>query len=898
MTSPLQRDLVYRITADTTGLDKGARAAERQLAALQRRQAMVDRAMTQVGRTMVVAGAAIAGGLALSVKAAIDWESAWAGVLKTVDGTDEQMAALEQEIRSLTGVLPATHAEIAAVAEAAGQLGVRREDISDFTKTMIDMGVATNLSAEEAAFALARMSNIMQTAPEDVRRLASTIVDLGNSSATTEAEITEMALRIAGAGRTIGLSEQQVLGFAAALSSVGIRAQAGGTAISKVFLEIDTAVSAGGESLETFADTAGVSAEEFRQAYERDAGAAVASFVAGLGRVQESGGDVNAVLSQLGLTEVRVSDALRRLAGAGSSLTTSLERSGRAWDENIALTQEAERRYGTVEARLQIARNQVNDLAIDMGQTFLPVLGSVADSLGAFAGMISDLPGPVKVMVGALAAATAVTLLLGGTALVAVPRIHAMSLALDGLAASSARAAAMVGMLRAVTSFLTGGWGLALAAGVTALTAFGISQAKARARVEELSHTLDEQTGAVTDNTRAFVAHELEQKGVLRTAQRLGLDLATLTDAVLGEATALDQVNRVLGEYQTNQALAGQTIDVHSRNLSEQEKRLLAQALAFEDSRRGAEQVRGAVEGLTGDLEAATEASRRQSDAVHGSAAAMDALDPRTRQLATSLGVSAEQAEVLAGQISDLANELKALFDELFAVEAAADALEQQYRRLAEAVEKNGTSIQGNSEAALANREALRALIRESLNYLAALAESGASSEELARETERLKQKFIEAGQEYELAEEAIAQYAAAFDAIPGTVSTTLTIDTSQAQRNLAEFNRRLGLVGPGVAQVRQHGGPIIGPSSPPDRVPVMATGGEFVVRREVAIPNMAALEALNATGRFPIGPTIGGGPATTAGISIENQHLNVTAYSDQFSYKQVMDDLAFRGTV
>jgi Phage-related minor tail protein. len=72
------------------------------------------------------------------------------------------------------------------VAEAAGQLGVRTEDIAQFTRTMIALGETTNLTADQAATSLAQLMNVMGTAPENVERLASALVDLGNNSATTD----------------------------------------------------------------------------------------------------------------------------------------------------------------------------------------------------------------------------------------------------------------------------------------------------------------------------------------------------------------------------------------------------------------------------------------------------------------------------------------------------------------------------------------------------------------------------------------------------------------------------------------------------------------------------------------------------------------------------------------
>src|SRR5690606_28230406 len=100
---------------------------------------------------LVIFGAATLAGLGMAAKAAINWESAWAGVRKTVEGTPQQLAALEEELRGLAATLPATHGEIAAVAEAAGQLGVATPNVAEFTRVMIDLGETTNLTADEAA---------------------------------------------------------------------------------------------------------------------------------------------------------------------------------------------------------------------------------------------------------------------------------------------------------------------------------------------------------------------------------------------------------------------------------------------------------------------------------------------------------------------------------------------------------------------------------------------------------------------------------------------------------------------------------------------------------------------------------------------------------------------------
>src|SRR5690606_26117487 len=123
---------------------------------------------------------------------------------------------------------------IAGVAECARQLGIETDNILEFTRVMIDLGEATNLTAEQAATELARFANITQMSQKDFDKLGSSIVDLGNNFATTEAEIVEMGMRLAGAGVQIGLTEPQIKALATAMSSVGIEAEAGGSAMTQV----------------------------------------------------------------------------------------------------------------------------------------------------------------------------------------------------------------------------------------------------------------------------------------------------------------------------------------------------------------------------------------------------------------------------------------------------------------------------------------------------------------------------------------------------------------------------------------------------------------------------------------------------------------------------------------
>ena len=308
-----------------------------------------------------------------AVNAQVQWESAFAGVRKTVDATEEQFAELSEGIREMSKEMPQSAVEIAGVAEAAGQLGIKTDSILGFSKAMVMLGDSTNMNSEEAATSLARLANITQMPQDEFDKLGSVVVHLGNNLATTESEIVAMGLRLAGAGKQIGLTEAQTLGLAGAFSSVGIEAEMGGSAISKVMVKMQAAATIGSEKAKELTDAAGMSirelellasnrskdfkeladslgmttaeinsviksskelsnfgkiagmtGEQFKQAFKEDAAGALIAFIRGLGNAESAGTSAIEMLEEMGLKEVRLRDSLLRAANAGNLLEDSI----------------------------------------------------------------------------------------------------------------------------------------------------------------------------------------------------------------------------------------------------------------------------------------------------------------------------------------------------------------------------------------------------------------------------------------------------------------------------------------------------------------------------------------------------------------------------------------------
>jgi TP901 family phage tail tape measure protein len=419
------QEAIFKIKLDDSEVKKGVQGVEDDLTGLSR----IGSKMTGFGSmlTQAVTLPIIAIGTA-AVTAAISFESAFAGVRKTVNASEEDFAKLSAGIRAMSLEVPVTAEEIAGVAEAAGQLGIETANIMSFTRTMVDLGVATNLTSHEAATLIAQFANVTGLPQTEFSNLGSTIVALGNNFATTEADIVSLAQRLAAAGTVAGVTAPEIMGFAAALSSVGINAEAGGTAFSKLFVDIYAATQKGGKELDQFAKVAGMSAEQFRVAYQNNATGAIVAFVEGLGKIEKSGGSVIGTLDELGITEVRMRNALLSSANAGELLSNAIKMANAAYGENNALTKEAAQRYATTASQITLLWNNVKALGYEFGEIMLPALRSVVSALTSavqwFQGFDSTTKSVIIVVAG-LAAAVGPLLLALGTLASIMPTLAA-----------------------------------------------------------------------------------------------------------------------------------------------------------------------------------------------------------------------------------------------------------------------------------------------------------------------------------------------------------------------------------------------------------------------------------------------------------------------------------------
>ena len=458
----------------------------------------------------LAAGAALTG----STMAAVNFESAMANVNKVLKDSEKgYFSSLQQEILDMSRELPLTAEEIAQVTANALQLGVSARDVSKFTETILKLGTATNISADEAAIALAQFFNITGESLQNVDKFGAVLTSLGNQFPTFESDIMEMSTRIAAAGTSIGMSSQDILGLSTALTSVGLSAEAGGSSISQILRTIDTQVATSGKKLRAWATQAGMSVDEFKRAWSEDATGTFQLLVNSLAQGVDNGENLNAMLKDLGITAIRQTDAFSRLVQANDTLNDALGESAKAWQdiekgESGALNDEFAQKVKTLAAQFQLLKNDLFALGVTIGQQVMPYLQRAIDFARELVNQFIRLsPEAKKWVVGLLAGLASIYPILK-TVGTAISGIGTLLLGLSGIVQNKLMFAQMGekmfgGILTAFKTFAT-----SIAIPVAAIAALAGAFALLYKNNETFSNAIDRLTNAF-------------KFGIIRTTQQL-----------------------------------------------------------------------------------------------------------------------------------------------------------------------------------------------------------------------------------------------------------------------------------------------------------------------------------------------------------------------------------------
>lgn len=353
-----------------------------------------------------------------SIQSATDIDAAFRDMKKTVNGTDEDFARLKDSAESFARTHVTSADQMLEIQALGGQLGISVDALDEFATVVSNLSIATNLDSETAATELGQLANITHMTTDEYSRFGDALVRLGNNSATQESNIMDIASRIGSMGTIVGMSVPQILAWSDAVASTGQNSEAAGTAISKTLSDIEGAVAEGGDALQGFADVAGMSADEFAAAWESSPSDALHSFIDGLTRLDEEGGSVDATLESLGITSVRQKQAIEGLvqvnktaADGTNVLTDALQMSQDAWDgvsdswgQAGDAAYEANQKSEGFSGKLQILKNNAQQLGEAVATTLVPFLDKAADAVRKLTEWFTGLPdGMQRTLVGVMA---------------------------------------------------------------------------------------------------------------------------------------------------------------------------------------------------------------------------------------------------------------------------------------------------------------------------------------------------------------------------------------------------------------------------------------------------------------------------------------------------------------
>ena len=376
-----------------------------------------------------------------AINSAREIDSAYRDMRKTVNGTEEEFQHLLDSALQFSTTHFTTAEQMLEIESIGGQLGIAASDLKAFGETVANLDIATNIDAETVAEQLGKMGSVLNVTEDQYDNFGDALVRLGNNMPVMESDIMTLSTRFMGMGKVVGMSAPQILGWAAAASATGQKAEAAGSAMQRFISKMETAVVGGGDVLEQWAEVAGMSAQEFADAFNKDASTAMQAFIDGLGRIQEEGGSVNQVLQDLKINNVRDKQLLEGLAmqaynaGGGMSLLAyALQLSTDAWNGFATETKDGSIEYAGDAAReagkkaegfsgqVQEMVNTAQLLSTELAKGALPFVIALKDAFQSATVALSAMPdsaktaivgllgfvaalGPVAVGIGAIGAA-------------------------------------------------------------------------------------------------------------------------------------------------------------------------------------------------------------------------------------------------------------------------------------------------------------------------------------------------------------------------------------------------------------------------------------------------------------------------------------------------------------
>lgn len=357
-----------------------------------------------------VAATAMAAPLGLAVNEAIKFEASMADVRKTVDfDTPQQFKEMGDDILRMSQEMPMSAEGIAKIVAAGGQAGIARDDLKQFATDAIKMGVAFDISAEQAGDMMAKWRTAFGMDQGQVVQLADQVNYLSNTTAASSDSISDIVTRVGPLGQVAGISAAQIAAIGASMAAVGVKSDVAATGIKNMALGLAAGAGATKSQQEAFAQL-GLSAEDVAKRMQTDAQGTIIDV---LTRIKQLPKEAQAAtLSDLfGKESI---EAIALLLTQLDNLKANFNKVSDATQYAGSTEAEYQARVGTTANQLTLAKNNLVALAVNIGGLLLPavsaVAGGLAMAMGSVAKFVEEHQTLAAVIMGTVSAILALTL--------------------------------------------------------------------------------------------------------------------------------------------------------------------------------------------------------------------------------------------------------------------------------------------------------------------------------------------------------------------------------------------------------------------------------------------------------------------------------------------------------
>ena len=347
-------------------------------------------ALYQVAAAYGVVGAAALLFAKASVTTAESYETAFAQVQRTTGQTALALVPLHDALEQLDTVIPKSFEDLAGIATMGAQMGIPAGDLQNFTKIIAEFSATTNVATTQAATDFGKLSNLLDVPTSKFENLASSVSYLGVSSVATETQILNVSQSIAATGHNFGLTTQEILGMSSAFASLAVSPEQARSAMTRMFVNVDKAISEGGKSLDAWAASVGMTTQQFISLRNTNPDKLFNDILSSFHDVTSVGGDITGTLSNLGITSVRDIQVFERLASGFDVVTSSIQNATKAYADGTYLSESFAVVNDTVAAKAQKVADAFRNMLAGIGSnnviqgTIKAILDGILNLLDAF----------------------------------------------------------------------------------------------------------------------------------------------------------------------------------------------------------------------------------------------------------------------------------------------------------------------------------------------------------------------------------------------------------------------------------------------------------------------------------------------------------------------------------